>query len=119
MGGVVVRGQSPMARPRNLILVPHLQAWRTWRNLLQRELAEQAHVSPTTVVRAEAGVAVTPLTAQKLARVLKVAVLQLREEPPPAEVRYLDRRSKQSGRPGTDVPKPDWPDGPHKPDDKK
>jgi DNA-binding XRE family transcriptional regulator len=87
-----MRGLPPVARPRSLIHLPYLQAWRTWRNLFQRELAEQAHVSPTTVVRAEAGVAVTPLTAQKLARVLDVAVLQLREEPPPAEMRWLERR---------------------------
>ena len=102
MSSVTVRRQPPMARPRSLLTLPHLRAWRTWRNLRQTDLATKAGVSPPTVVRAEAGDAVTPLSAQRLARALDVAVTQLREEPPPDEMRWLERRRADKDEPGGD-----------------
>jgi len=64
----------------------------------QQELAKKSGVGVTTIVRAEAGHAVSALIAQRLAKALDVAITQLREEPPPDEVRWLQRhRPSASG----------------------
>ncbi len=82
----------PVGRPRSLLVLPHLLEWT------QQELAKKSGVGVTTIVRAEAGHAVSALIAQRLAKALDVAITQLREEPPPDEVRWLQRhRPSASG----------------------
>jgi len=57
-----------------------LKAAREHAALTQRELAAKAGVSPTTVVRAEAGEETNPPTARKLASTLDVKPADLMEE---------------------------------------
>jgi transcriptional regulator with XRE-family HTH domain len=96
MSSVTVRGQPPVARPRNLVTIPNLLQWRTWKGLRQTDLAEQAGVNAATVGRAEQGAALTPRAAAKLAAALGIPLLQLQNELPPTEQSYLLRW--QSGK---------------------
>lgn len=59
-------------RPSSDVLVPRLQDWRLKRALSQRELADLAKVSRTTIIKLEGGRPAWPQTVRKLARALRV-----------------------------------------------
>ncbi len=63
--------------------VPYLQAWRLHHDLTVRALAKQAGVAASTIVRGEAGMAISALSATRLAKALGITMQQLREEAPP------------------------------------
>jgi len=52
--------------------VPHLRAVRTSRLLSQARLAHQAHVDRGTVINAEKGLPIKPMSMGRLAKALKV-----------------------------------------------
>lgn len=60
----------------------HLRRLREAAVLSQRDLAKLAHVSPTTIVRAEQGEDVYPSTVRKLAAALGVQPRELIGEAP-------------------------------------
>jgi transcriptional regulator with XRE-family HTH domain len=59
-----------------------LRAWRDRLALSQRELAERAGMSPTTIARIELGGPVRPTTRQKLAAALGITPAELLDGPP-------------------------------------
>jgi transcriptional regulator with XRE-family HTH domain len=66
---------QPLSRARtfsDVLPVPRLHYWRSKRALSQRELAELAKVSRTTIIKLEGGRDAWPQTVRKLARALKV-----------------------------------------------
>jgi DNA-binding XRE family transcriptional regulator len=74
--------EERMPRPVSLVKLPHLRAWRLKKERTQLDVAANAGVGISTIVRAEKGEDVGALTAQKLARALAVTVRQLKEEEP-------------------------------------
>lgn len=66
-----------------LLLVPRLRRLREAVPLSQDELAHRAHVARTTIMRAEGGGLVRPLTVRKLARALRVPPSDLQEDVEP------------------------------------
>lgn len=71
-----------MPAPISHTRLPYLRAWRLVRELRQVDLAEAAGVSKPVVERAERGLPVRALSAQKMARALGVSVEQLQNEKP-------------------------------------
>ncbi len=70
------------ARVQRGYIIPHMEAWRRYRVLTQRELAALAGVARSTVTRAEEGGAISAANVRKLAHALEVTVHELlREEP--------------------------------------
>ncbi len=61
--------------------LPHLEAWRRYRALTQRELASEAKVSRMTVIRAEAGEPVSLPHVRALAAALGITLEQLYHAP--------------------------------------
>lgn len=59
------------------IQLPHLQAWRLWKGLLQQELAEQSGVTQATISRIENGGEARLGTIAKLAKGLGISREQL------------------------------------------
>lgn len=59
------------------LVVPQLRRLRLLRALTQEDLAERAVVDRSTVVRAEAGLAIRISSVRKLARALKVSTEEL------------------------------------------
>ena len=68
-------------------IVPHLRAWRMARSLQQGELADEAHVSRSTIIRAEAGGIVSFSNIRKLASALNVSVDDLLYSDPNPKIR--------------------------------
>ena len=62
--------------------IPHMQAWRRYRVLTQRDLAAQAGVARSTVTRAEEGGSISATNVRKLAQALEVTVHELLHEQP-------------------------------------
>ncbi len=72
-------------QPKRRSSIPFLRAWRLYRLLSQRELAQRAKVGEVTVIRIEQGEQANELTVHKLARGLGITAHQLLEEEPPQE----------------------------------
>lgn len=62
--------------------MPQLRRYRGERAYSQEELAERAGVSRTTIMRAEAGLHIRPLSVRKLARALGVSPATLQRPLP-------------------------------------
>jgi transcriptional regulator with XRE-family HTH domain len=65
------------------LVVSHLAAWRKEYALTQRELADQAKVGRSTIIRGEAGEPISMANVRKLAAFLGISVRQLLRESPP------------------------------------
>jgi DNA-binding XRE family transcriptional regulator len=62
--------------------VPYLKAWRDWRLLTQKELADKAKVSEATIVSIENGANARLITIRKLATALGITAEELAREMP-------------------------------------
>jgi transcriptional regulator with XRE-family HTH domain len=71
-----------MPAPKTHARVPSLRYWRIKKHWTQRELAEHAEVSVTTVARGEQAYPIALLSAGKLADALGVSVRRLQEQEP-------------------------------------
>lgn len=65
--------------------VPYLRAWRIKRVLSQRQLAKQAGIGVSTIIRLEQGERANFLTLHKLAQGLNLTVEQLLNDNPNEE----------------------------------
>ncbi len=73
-----------MAQRPSDTLLPYLQGWRAEQGMTQRQLAEKAGITSSTVYRAERGEAINITSVAKLARALGISVRDLRDTDPSA-----------------------------------
>lgn len=84
LGKTKHRGGAISRRPYGIEL-PHLRAWRYYRTMSQRELADAAHTTAPTISQIELGKTTSFSTVRKLAEGLQITVDNLRYELPPHE----------------------------------